>query len=64
MAKQLTVNTSETWKQSALADAVAWHRANGDKLTEVEFDAFKAGFAEGWRQLLRSLVAQGYITRT
>jgi len=45
----------------ALADQVAWHRANNPKLTDQQLADFSAGFQDGWRKAVSHLKLHGAL---
>lgn len=53
------------WQEQTTRDALAWLPVrNGNKAVTLDRKGFEAGHAQGWRDCLNVLIAQGIITRT
>jgi hypothetical protein len=45
----------DLWMEQALKETLEWHRTVAPKLTDVQVDAFTAGFQQGWNTCVRAL---------
>ncbi len=59
----LSFTVSEAWKDQSLSDAIRWHKATMPKITDLQIEAFKAGYLQAWRDALSTLDLQGYLAR-
>jgi hypothetical protein len=44
-----------SYQDQALAEQVAWHKANNPQLIEKQLKDFEAGFHDGWRQCVSTI---------
>jgi hypothetical protein len=49
------------WQDQSLRDAVKWLQVHGNKHTERDIEAYRAGYMAGWRDAFSTLKLHGKV---
>lgn len=60
----MTLSRFVQLQEQTLADAVAWHEANGHFKSDEQREAFRAAWAQAWRECRACLSLNGDLSLT